>query len=105
MEKYINAFPAGPYSVCFSCTLRPIHIVSQIMERQENMKFSLPTGLCIYRKGFSLCKEKSFCFCCLVNHKCYLKMDVCKSECAKHAPLGIEASKKHVLPPSHVIYG
>ena len=74
------------------------------MEGQENEKISLPTGLCVYEEKNVGCKDKSFCFCCLVTNLCYVAIDICKSECVKHSSLGIEASKKHRESPSNVMY-
>lgn len=81
-----------------------LYLVGQLMEDQENMKVNIP-GLCIYRKESSLCKEKSYCFCCLMNDMCYVSIDNCKSGCVKQAPLGTVDSQKPALFSSHVIYG
>lgn len=81
-----------------------MYSIGQIMEGKENEKINLPSGLCVYQKGSPLCKQKSFCFCCLVNNKWYVRMDVCESECVKHTSSGIEASQKHALSPSYVVH-
>jgi hypothetical protein len=72
------------------------------MEGRENEKVNLPDGLCVHDKEQPGCKDKSFCFCCLVNNLCYLAMDTCKSECRKPASSGVGASQKQFLLPSHV---
>uniref|UniRef100_A0A453SZ51 Embryo surrounding factor 1 brassicaceae domain-containing protein n=1 Tax=Aegilops tauschii subsp. strangulata TaxID=200361 RepID=A0A453SZ51_AEGTS len=102
MEKYMNSFSAFTI-ICGFLMYSVIHTQCQIMEGQENEKINLPSGLCVYEKGDPLCKKKSYCFCCLVTNKWYVRMEVCESECVKHTSSGIDASQKHALSPSHLV--
>ncbi|XBI13275.1 hypothetical protein VPH35_140027 [Triticum aestivum] len=97
MEKYMNSFAARTI-FCVLLLHSTIHT-----HCRENEKVNLPDGLCVLDKQQSGCKEKSFCFCCLVNNLCYLAMDTCNSECRKPASSGVGASQKQFLLPSHVL--
>uniref|UniRef100_A0ACD5Z901 Uncharacterized protein n=1 Tax=Avena sativa TaxID=4498 RepID=A0ACD5Z901_AVESA len=70
--------------VCFS-----IHAHRRATDDKSNEKIKLPYGLCAYKRDSPDCKsgpDRSYCYCCLVNSRCYLTLYACEEVCNEPSP-------------------
>ncbi|KAM3296207.1 hypothetical protein ACQJBY_038515 [Aegilops geniculata] len=74
MAAYMKPVQAPVLLLLLVCLA--IHSQCGRTEDMDNVRISLPHGLCAYKP----CKD-GYCNCCYLTEDCYLTMDACKKKC------------------------